>query len=120
MLSEAATKKDDQSYRYRIYTKIRSNGGANESALRFELLKVPGIQDIVFERHAGAYTCYVYAITPVASASLLADIQEVLNEKSAFPLTGTAVIPTWWVSVWQPPSDSLGTLCPWIRRISCC
>jgi Baseplate J-like protein len=48
---------------------------------------------VVFDRHAGSFTVYVYAITPVASASLLRDVQDVINEKAAFPITGLAVTP---------------------------
>lgn len=35
---------DDESYRYRIHLKLRSISESNESALRFELLQVPGIE----------------------------------------------------------------------------
>ena len=36
----------DDNYRYRIQQKLQGRNGANEAALRFELLQVPGIQDI--------------------------------------------------------------------------
>ena len=81
---------DDESYRYRIRLKIQASNGVNEAALRFEILRVPGIQDVYFSRSAGTFTCYVYAITPTASAALLDLVQEALNERVAFPLTGAA------------------------------
>lgn len=43
---------DDDSYRYRIRLKLQSQNGANEAALRFQILQIPGIQDVVFERAA--------------------------------------------------------------------
>ena len=82
---------DDDSYRTRIHWKLISPNGVNETALRFDLLQVPGIQDVVFDRRAGTFTCYVYAITPVAAASILAMVQERLEK--VFPLTGLAVNP---------------------------
>lgn len=83
----------DEAYRYRIYLKIRSQNGANEAALRFELLRLPGIQDVVFEAEAGKYNVYVYSISPVVSTSVLSSVQEVLNQKSAFPIYGVALAP---------------------------
>ena len=46
-----------------------------------------------FDSKAGTYYCYVYAITPLASTSLLSTIQDALNQTSAFPITGTAINP---------------------------
>jgi hypothetical protein len=60
---------------------------------RFELLRIPGIQDVVFERHAGSFTCYVYAITPQASSSVMTMVQETLNEHVSFPTAAVAVSP---------------------------
>src|ERR1019366_1195806 len=54
----------DDNYRYRIQQKPQGRNGANEAALRFNLLQVPGIQDIVFTRLAGTFNCYVYGIAP--------------------------------------------------------
>lgn len=84
---------DDESYRYRIHLKLISQSGSNESALRFALLQVPGIQDVVFDRRAGTFTCYVYGIATVASASLLSTVQDAIDQNVAFPLTGAAVSP---------------------------
>ncbi len=84
---------DDESYRYRIYLHIRSASGTNETALRFALLQVPGIQDIVFERRAGTFLVYVYGITPAASSSLIANVQQVIDDQAAYPITGVAVSP---------------------------
>ena len=46
---------DDDSYRYRIHLKLVSQAGSNEAALRFALLQVPGIQDVVFDSKAGTF-----------------------------------------------------------------
>ena len=79
----------DDDYRYRIRLKLQSPNGANEAALRFQILQVPGIQDVVFD---GA-TCYVYGIASDGSAALLGNVQQVLNNTFAYPLTGLAVAP---------------------------
>lgn len=84
---------DDDSYRYRIHLKLISQSGSNESALRFALLQLPGIQDVVFDRRAGTFSCYIYAVTPVAAASLLSMAQDTLDQTVAFPLTGVALNP---------------------------
>jgi uncharacterized phage protein gp47/JayE len=83
----------DDNLRYRIQLKIQSQSGANEAALRFELLQVPGIQDFVFDRHAGTFDVYVFGISPSISASLLDLIQQKIDRKVAFPLTGNALAP---------------------------
>ena len=73
--------------------KLISTSSCNEDALRSQLLPIPGIQDVSFDSKAGTFYCYVYAITPVASASLLQTVQSVLAQTVAFPLTGTALNP---------------------------
>jgi hypothetical protein len=83
---------DDESYRYRIHLNLTSQSGSNENALRFALLQTP-IQDVVFDRRAGTFTCYVYAITPIAAASTLQRVQDTLDQTVAFPITGIASNP---------------------------
>ena len=83
----------DDNYRYRIQQKLQGRNGSNEAALRFELLQVPGIQDIVFTRLAGTFNCYVYGIAPTPAPSLLDAVQQTINDNVAFPLTGTAIAP---------------------------
>ena len=83
----------DDNYRYRIQQKLQGRNGANEAALRFNLLQVPGIQDIVFTRLAGTFDCYVYGIAPTPAPSLLDAVQQTINDNVAFPLTGTAIAP---------------------------
>src|SRR5207244_4597893 len=83
----------DDDYRFRLNLKIQSSAGANEAALRFALLQIPGIQDLVFERQAGAFIVYVYGISPNVSPVLLQSVQYQSNDKAAYPLTGLAVAP---------------------------
>ena len=83
----------DDNYRYRIQQMLQGRNGANEAAMRFQLLQVPGIQDIVFTRLAGTFNCYVYGIAPTPAASLLDTVQQTINDNVAFPLTGTAIAP---------------------------
>jgi uncharacterized phage protein gp47/JayE len=52
----------DDNYRYRIQLKLQGQNGANEAAMRFQILMIPGIQDVVFAPAAGTFTCYVYGI----------------------------------------------------------
>ena len=54
---------------------------------------MPGIQDVVFERLAGTFQVYVYAITPVVPPSLMAMVQAQIDDNDVFPLTGLAVAP---------------------------
>jgi len=84
---------DDDSYRYRIRLKLQAQNGANEAALRFQILQIPGIQDVVFDAAAGTFTCYVYGIASDGSAALLQNVQQAINNTVAFPLTGIAVAP---------------------------
>ena len=83
----------DDNYRYRIQLKLQGQNGANEAALRFQILLIPGIQDVAFEPAAGTFTCYVYGIASDGSAALLQSVQTAINNTVAFPLTGIAVAP---------------------------
>ena len=83
----------DGDYAYRINLKITSRAGANQAALQFAILKIPGVQNVVFEPQAGTFTCYVYGIAPQVPASLLQLVQAAISSSAAFPLTGLAVAP---------------------------
>ena len=84
----------DDNYRYRIQLKLQAQNGANEAALRFQILQIPGIQDVAFEPAAGTFTCYVYGIASNGSAALLSSVQTAIDNTVAFPLTGIAVAPS--------------------------
>lgn len=84
---------DDESFRYRLRLKLQSSGGDAEVDLRSAVLQIPGIQDIVFKPLAGTYLVYVYGISPSVPPSLLALVQTAINSRTAYPLTGTAVVP---------------------------
>ena len=45
--------------RYRIHLKLTSQSGINEAALRYQLLQLPGIQDVVFVTSAGSFMVYL-------------------------------------------------------------
>lgn len=83
----------DDDYRYRINLKITSRAGANQAALQFAILQIPGVQNVVFQPQAGTFTCYVYGIAPQVPPSLLQLVQVAINNTAAFPLTGLAVAP---------------------------
>lgn len=84
---------DDESFRFRIRLKLQSAGGAGEVDLRAAILQIPGIQDVVFQPLAGTYQVYVYGISPTVSPSLLSLVQTAINARTAYPLTGTALVP---------------------------
>jgi uncharacterized phage protein gp47/JayE len=84
---------DDESYRFRINLKLQSRGGAAEADIRLAVLGVPGIQDVVFEPLAGTFNVYVYGISPVVPPSLLQLVQAAVDDKTAYPLRGTAITP---------------------------
>lgn len=83
----------DDDYRYRINLKITSRAGANQAALQFAILQIPGVQNVVFEPQAGTFTVYVYGIAPQVPTSLLQLVQTAISNTAAFPLTGLAVAP---------------------------
>jgi uncharacterized phage protein gp47/JayE len=84
---------DDESYRYRINLKLQSKGGSAEGDLRLAVLQIPGVQDVEFEREAGTYNAYVYGVAPNVPASLLQLVQEQLDQRTAYPLVGMAIVP---------------------------
>ncbi len=84
---------DDESYRYRIHLKLTSQNGINEAALRFQLLQLPGIQDVVFSSYAGGFYVYLYGISPVVSPFLLQLANSAIATTAAFPIQGTALSP---------------------------
>jgi uncharacterized phage protein gp47/JayE len=84
---------DDESYRYRINLRLQSHGGSAEDDLRLEILQVPGVQDLDFERLAGTFNVYVYGISPTTPASLLQLVQNSIDNRTAYPLVGLAVAP---------------------------
>jgi uncharacterized phage protein gp47/JayE len=83
----------DDDFRYRIQLRLQSTGGNGEVDIRTAILQIPGIQDIVFNPLAGTYEVYVYGISPQVPQSLLTLVQIVLNENTAYPLTGLAIVP---------------------------
>lgn len=83
----------DDDLRYRVQLKLQSTGGNGEVDLRSAILQIPGIQDIVFNPLAGTYQVYVYGIAPQVPPSLLALVQTAINENTAYPLTGLAIVP---------------------------
>jgi uncharacterized phage protein gp47/JayE len=84
---------DDESYRFRINLKLQSTGGSAEVDLRAAILQIPGIQDVVFNPLAGTFQVYIYGISPAVPQSLLTLVQTAINARTAYPLTGTALVP---------------------------
>ena len=78
---------DDESYRYRIRLRLLNPSGVTEGALRYQILAIPGVQDVVFLRKAGRFDCYVYTIAIDPAPSVLRLVKETLEEAVAFPVT---------------------------------
>lgn len=83
----------DADYQYRLSLKLQSSGGNSEIDIRAAVLQIPGIQDLAFQPLAGTYEVYVYGIVPQVPQSLLSLVQTALNSFTAYPLTGTAIVP---------------------------
>lgn len=92
-VTDCQDEEDDENLRYRLSLKMQSQGAGREADLRFELLTVPGIQDVVFVRQAGSYMVYVYSVSPVTPPSQIQAVQAILDAKTSYPLTGLAVAP---------------------------
>jgi hypothetical protein len=72
---------------------LTSQNGINEAALRFQLLQLPGIQDVVFNPYAGGFQVYLYGISPTISTSLLQLANSTISSTAAFPIQGIALSP---------------------------
>lgn len=83
----------DTDYQYRINLKLSSKNGAAEADLTLAILNVPGLQNVVFQRQAGTYLCYVYAVSPTVPTSTLQMVQAQMDKATAWPIVGTAVQP---------------------------
>jgi hypothetical protein len=77
----------------RFHLKLTIQSGINEAALRYQLLQLPGIQDLVFVTSAGSFMVYLYAISPVGPPSLLALANSTLVTSVAFPIQASALSP---------------------------
>ena len=84
---------DDDSYQYRIHLRLISQSGINEAAIRYQLLQLPGIQDVVFSTSAGSFLVYLYGISPVIPPSLIQLANTAISTTAAFPIQGTALMP---------------------------
>jgi hypothetical protein len=73
--------------------KLQAQNGVNQAALTFQILQIPGIQNVAYAPAAGTFTCYVYGIASDGSSSLIQSVQTCINNTLAFPLTGLAVAP---------------------------
>jgi uncharacterized phage protein gp47/JayE len=83
----------DDDYRFRISLKIQSSGGSQLSDIEAAVLQVTGVQNVTFARLAGTFIAYVYGISPDIGASLLQNVQTVINNTVAYPNSGLAVAP---------------------------
>jgi len=83
----------DDNYRYRISLQMQSTGGSRADDIRAAILRVAGLQDVVFERKAGTFFAYVYGVSPAVPVSLVQTVQDAINQTVAFPLNGLAIVP---------------------------
>lgn len=88
----------DDNYRYRICHQVQVVAGCNLTALRLELLSIPGVRDVVMQPYTfGAGSFSVYVVPEEASGrvprTLLEAVQAVLDEKAAFGVRAVAMEP---------------------------
>lgn len=96
IISGSDTESDDN-YRYRLANATLSAEKANKIAIRLAALGVDGVADVVmhpFSRGIGTYDVMVIPIEGLANDSLIASVQEAIDEVQAFGIKGTAVSPT--------------------------
>jgi uncharacterized phage protein gp47/JayE len=87
----------DVNYRFRISQATTSAEAANETAVRLEILSVPGVADVTIIPHIrgiGTFGAYIKSTSTVVSESLLSSIQEVIDVKQALGNAGFALEPT--------------------------
>ncbi len=87
----------DDNYRYRICHQVEVVAGCNATAIRLELLSIPGVRDVIMRPYThGPGSFSVYVIPEVSGsppASLIDVAQQVLNEKAAFGVKAVVVEP---------------------------
>lgn len=74
---------NETNYRFRISNQVLSLEKANKTAIRLAALVVPGVADIVslpYHRGIGTYDLMIKSTTPSITSSLIANVQEAINE----------------------------------------
>lgn len=87
----------DDNYRYRICHQVEVLAGCNLTALRLEVLSVPGVRDVVMRPYVfGPGSFGVYAVPETVgppSPALIDAVQAVLDEKAAYGIRAVALEP---------------------------
>lgn len=86
----------DDSFRYRITHQVYVVESANYTALRLNLLSVPGIRDIVskkFSRGPGSFDFYILTDEDRPSDDVMRRAQQVINDTQAHGVDGRAIRP---------------------------
>lgn len=88
----------DDDYRYRIINTKLSEATGNLTALRMAALQIPGVADVnIVNRYAGLGTVLIYlkSTEPVASQSLIQNVQDAVDEVAAAGIRVTVVPPVY-------------------------
>lgn len=87
---------NDNNYRYRISNATLSAEKANETAIRLAALSVDGVADVhmsPYARGMGSYDVLVIPTEGLADSTLIAQVQDAIEEVQAYGIRGTAAAP---------------------------
>ena len=87
---------EDNNYRYRISNATLSAEKANETAIRLAALSVDGVSDVKmspFARGMGSYDILVIPTEGLADSTLIAQVQDAIEDVQAYGIRGTATAP---------------------------
>ena len=76
----------DSNYRFRIANQVIAAEGANDTAVRFAALTIPGVADVTYLPHhrgIGTYDLLIKSTTPTVSSSLLSAITSAVAQVTA-------------------------------------
>ena len=96
-ISSGRERENDTNYRFRISQATTSAEAANETAIRLDILTVPGVADVSLIPHIrgiGTFGAYIKSTTTLVSDGLLESVQSIIDEKVALGNIGYALEPT--------------------------
>ena len=92
----ASNTEEDNNYRFRISNATLSAEKANETAIRLAALSVDGVANVVMSPYArgmGSYDVLVVPTEGIADDSLIALVQDAIEDVQAYGIRGTAAAP---------------------------
>lgn len=77
----------DNNYKYRLVQKVIEGEAANETALRLAALSVPGVADVLMQKHyrgIGTFGIIIKSVTPTISDNLIDEVIERVIKKEGY------------------------------------